>query len=495
VENDEAKQSLVQPPLLNGYLKKLGDRGIKTYKRRYFRQAGMKVSYYESENDKLDHAKGVINLEQIQDVKKSTGHQNAFELVSRESKRTYVLQVCEPGETVDMWMGKFQAWVKYVKETLWQRAQASMLPTAGVSSNPSYGGGDGGASGGRPSSVRLTSDLLKLSSYTTVDSAAVNEQLMGLPDDQWPQLLEDTEAEVSAQLVAITTMKAEVEELNQKYKMMGNAKEGAVERARLALQEELKSLEKQIADSQKTLIDADQSLTCKERSVMVQERCLASSSELVDLKEAILRALKTQIETFKSEIQGQENSLSALREAQQQDPSITQMHVTASMEVPLGRLRRQWEANTEQQLVNDQISRQIRKLDSLSKTYEQIATQSMEKLKTAIDGHQQALQTIRNELAVAQHAEVSVVDDFESLRKKYFVSLTICIKLQGEVTGRKPAVDLSDLDGLFQQAMAEKPDHMDWNDWLADKLFPGTPKSLILGRRRAGSSAAPTHVR
>jgi DNA repair exonuclease SbcCD ATPase subunit len=478
-ENGERNGSGVQPPLLNGYLKKLGERGIKTFKKRYFRQSGFKVSYYETETDKLDHSKGFINLETIQDVKRSTSHPNAFELVSKESKRTYVLQVCEPNETVEQWMARWMSWVNHVKES-WTRAQTAI--------------GSGSARG----SVKLTSDLLKLSSFTTVESASGSDVVSSYPEEMWPKVLADTEAETAAQLVAITTMRAAVEELNHEYRNLGQAKETIVERARQLLQEEVRHLDKEIADSQKTLVEADQRLIAKERQVMASERALAASSELVELREALVRALREQIASEQQEIAGQTASLETLRESQRNDPTQSahsKAAFSATVQADLERLRRHWAANTEQQLLNDQMARQLRTLEATIAAHKESFANSNTKLDKAQEAHQSAVAAIKAELAEAQHVEPSLIGEFEALRQQYFVSLTLCIKLQGEVTGKQPAIDLSDLDALHQRALAECPDHLDWNNWLAELLFPGTPKSQILGRRRASiSHPTPLHA-
>lgn len=460
------------PPLLNGYLKKLGEHGIKTYKRRYFRQDGFKVSYYESDKDRLDHSKGAINVEQIQEVKRSTSHTNAFELVSKESKRTYVLQVCEPQDSVEEWMARWSAWIRYIKDTVWQRAQSSI----GTASNPA--------------SMRLTGDLLKLSSWTTVEPAGAGDGLSSFPEETWPRVLSELESETAAQMVAITTLRAEVEELNQEYRVMGQTKENAVVRARAALKEELRQLEKHIAEHQKTLVCVDQQLVVKERQVMSCERLLGGSSELVELREAQLRSMKAQLERQTSDLRAQEGSLTALREANQHDPRLAQFHVSSLIESEVELLRRQWNANAEQQLSNEQLTRRLRRLEASVEARKEAETAAKAKLHKATELHQNAVDSIRNELAQAQHIDLSIIQEFEELRKRYFISLTLSIKLQGEVTGKRPAVDLSDLDALYRQALAQKPDHLDWNDWLAETLFPGTPKSLVLGRRRATSASA-----
>lgn len=462
----------MQPPLLIGYLKKLGERGIKTFKKRYFRQSGNKVAYYESESDKLDHAKGFINLDTIQEVKRSTHHPNAFELVSKESKRTYVLQVSEPGETVEQWMSRWQAWVNHLKEA-WTRAQST------IGSGTGHG------------SMKLTSDLMKLSSWTTVESPSGNDIVSSYPEEMWPKVLQDTEAETAAQLVAIDTMRAEVEELNQGYKMMNQSKETVVERTRQLLHEEMKHLEKEIAESQKTLVKVDQQLIAKERQVMKFEKTLSESSELVELREALLRALQDQVATSEQEIAGQTASLTKLKEMQQTDPSMTEKkQISSLISADLDRLKRHWAANTEQQLINDQITRKLRTLDATINAYRETHTSAVSKLSKAQEAQQTAITSIYTELAETQHVDTNLIHDFEALRQQYFISLTLCIKLQGEVTGKTPSIDLSDLDSLHQLAMSECPDHLEWNDWLAEKLFPGTPKSLILGRRRTSISGA-----
>lgn len=457
--------------MLNGYLKKLGEHGIKTYKRRYFRQNGFKVSYYESDKDRLDHSKGAINLEQIQEVKPSMSHANAFELVSKESKRTYVLQVCEPQDTLDEWINRWSAWLKYIKDEVWQRAQSAI----------------GGAS--NPNSMRMTTDLLKLSSWTTVEPATGNE-LANIPEDSWPRVLAETEAEVAAQHVAITTLKAEVEELNQEYKMMGQAKEGAVDRARAALKEELRQLERNIAESQRTLVSVDQQLIAKERQVMSAEKALEISAELVELREAQLKVMKAQVEKQTSDLTAQENQLAALREASQNDPRVAQYHITSLIESEVELLKRQWNANAEQQLTNDQITRRLRRLEASAEARKEVEAAARAKIEKASAIHQAAVDSIRTEIAEAQHIDIKTINEFEALRRRYFISLTLAIKLQGEVTGKTPAIDTSDLDALFNQALAEKPDHLEWNDWLAETLFPGTPKSLVLGRRRTASASS-----
>lgn len=460
--------------MLNGYLKKLGDQGIKTYKRRYFRQNGFKVSYYESDKDRLDLSKGAINLEQISEVKRSTAHSNAFELISKESKRHYVLQPCEPNDTLEDWMARWNAWLKYIKDTVWHRAQSTI---------------NSGASGSNPNSVRITNDLLKLSSWTTVEPATGNE-LASYPEDSWPQVLSETDAETAAQLVAISTLKAEIEELNQEYKMMGQAKEHAIDRARVALKEELRLLERGISDSQKTLLGVDQQLIAKERQVMNAEKSLEVTSELVELREAQLKVMRVQIEKQDADLSAQENQLAALREASQHDPRAAQYHISSLIESEVELLKRQWNANSEQQLTNDQLTRRLRRLEASSEARKEVEESAKAKILKASALHQGAVNTIRSEIAEAQHIDIKVLDEFEQLRRRYFISLTLSIKLQGEVTGKQPAVDTSDLDNLFNQALAEKPDHLEWNDWLAEKLFPGTPKSLVLGRRRTVSASS-----
>lgn len=472
VENGDASVA-VQPPLLNGYLKKLGERGIKTFKKRYFRQNGFKLSYYESESDKLDHSKGAINLETIQEVRRCPTHANAFELVSKENKRTYVLQVCEPGDTVEQWLARWNAWLAYVKDS-WTRAQK----------------GIGSATAGGHSSVKLTRDLLKLSSFTTVESASGGDLISSYPEETWPQMLSQLGTETADQLTAISSLRAEVEELNQEYRMMGMAKDVAIEMAKTTLQEEIKALEKQLNEAHKTLAGVDQQLISKERLVMSCERSITSSSQLIALREALLKATRDQIDTERRELEAQEKSLSELREVQSHDPSVANQHISSTIQNDVDRLKRHWEANNEQKLISDQLARKMRCVEVAIKCHADTQPSAISVLRNALDIHQAAVASIRSELAEAQHVETKIIDEFENLRKQYFISLTVCIKLQGQVTGKTPAVDLSDLDSLYQLALAENPDHMDWNDWLAEKLFPNTPKSLILGRRRSSVSSS-----
>lgn len=473
-ESGAQQSSTSQPPLLTGYLKKLGERGIKTYKRRYFRQTGFRVSYYESESARPDHSKGFINLEQIQEVRKSTGHSNAFELVSKENKRTYVLQVCEPGETVEAWIARVQQWLTYIKETVWARAQSTV----------------GSATSGTGSSIKLTSDLLKLSSYTQVESTTSNvDVLSNYPEETWADVLRRTEAENALQLETINTLRAEVEELNQQFKQMANSKATAIEKTKAELQEEIRLFEKLVEESQRSLLDADQSLIVKERQVMALEKQLSDSTARVELTEALLKAAKENLTTANQTITLQEESLKKLTENQENEPTPP---IPTGLGADLKNLKRMWAANAEQQTLNENATRHLARLDASLKAHEAVESNAISKLKKAIELHEQALTTVRKELVEAQQTDLATIAEFEHLRQSYFVSLTICIKLQGEVTGRKPAVDLSDLDALYQVALEQKPDHLEWNYWLAERLFPGTPQSVILGRRREPLGSAPS---
>ncbi|GAM24520.1 hypothetical protein SAMD00019534_076950 [Acytostelium subglobosum LB1] len=95
-----------RPPLLQGYLKKQGEKGIvKTYKRRWFQQKDTKLYYYEKEGDTESY--GFINLPDMLNVKTSD---TGFELVT--PGRTYVMQVFKPSD-LNYWTEGLKEYKKY----------------------------------------------------------------------------------------------------------------------------------------------------------------------------------------------------------------------------------------------------------------------------------------------------------------------------------------------------------------------------------------------
>ena len=101
----------IKPKLIEGYLKKQGDKGIvKTYKSRYFKQVDDKIYYYKKKENILQPL-GNIELESIMEFYTTD---KGFDIVT--PTRIYHLQE-ENGKNME-WIKSLQKWKKYKNEMI-----------------------------------------------------------------------------------------------------------------------------------------------------------------------------------------------------------------------------------------------------------------------------------------------------------------------------------------------------------------------------------------
>jgi len=104
--NSNGGSTMMKPPLLQGYLKKQGEKGImKSFKKRWFQQKDTKLYYYEKEGDTTSF--GFINLPDMTSIKTVD---SGFELAT--PTRVYVLQVLKPSD-LNYWTEGLKEYKKY----------------------------------------------------------------------------------------------------------------------------------------------------------------------------------------------------------------------------------------------------------------------------------------------------------------------------------------------------------------------------------------------
>eukprot|EP01125_Pyxidicula_operculata_P019088 TRINITY_DN689_c0_g2_i3.p1 TRINITY_DN689_c0_g2~~TRINITY_DN689_c0_g2_i3.p1 ORF type:complete len:580 (-),score=128.77 TRINITY_DN689_c0_g2_i3:32-1771(-) len=100
----------VQPPLLCGWLKKRGAKGLlKSAKKRYLKQNGKRIEY--SIDKDSASLQGYIDLELVTKIEKSSD--STFNLVTPD--RTYELETCPDGPNLDYWLNGFMSWINYFR--------------------------------------------------------------------------------------------------------------------------------------------------------------------------------------------------------------------------------------------------------------------------------------------------------------------------------------------------------------------------------------------
>ena len=88
--------NLLKPKELEGYLKKLGEKGPrKTWKKRWFLQRGSRIYYYERQTDVVE--KGFVNLEEaLSVVPSSDGKKSfAFQVLFLSGRQRWLLKLTE----------------------------------------------------------------------------------------------------------------------------------------------------------------------------------------------------------------------------------------------------------------------------------------------------------------------------------------------------------------------------------------------------------------
>ncbi|KAM9965075.1 hypothetical protein ACTFIW_004876 [Dictyostelium discoideum] len=101
-----SQQELPKPPILSGYLKKQGDKGlVRSFKKRWFLQRDTKLFYYEKEGDSEPY--GFVNLPEMINVKTVD---SGFELAT--PSRVYVFQVFKPSD-LTYWTEGLKEFKKY----------------------------------------------------------------------------------------------------------------------------------------------------------------------------------------------------------------------------------------------------------------------------------------------------------------------------------------------------------------------------------------------
>eukprot|EP01132_Coremiostelium_polycephalum_P003334 gene3334-4179_t len=116
---------LPKPPLLQGYLKKQGEKGlVKGYKKRWFQQKDTKLYYYEKEGDTNSY--GFINLPDMLGVKTVDA---GFELAT--PSRIYNFQVFKPSD-LSYWTEGLKEYKKYYQSLQNNQRLGSVSSTSGV---------------------------------------------------------------------------------------------------------------------------------------------------------------------------------------------------------------------------------------------------------------------------------------------------------------------------------------------------------------------------
>ncbi|EGC34772.1 hypothetical protein DICPUDRAFT_92143, partial [Dictyostelium purpureum] len=120
---------LPKPSLLQGYLKKQGEKGIvRAFKKRWFQQRESKLYYFEKEGDKESF--GFINLPDMIGVKTVD---SGFELAT--PTRVYIFQVLKPSD-LNYWTEGLKDYKKYYQSL--QNSQKFGNDSPGLSSSNSY---------------------------------------------------------------------------------------------------------------------------------------------------------------------------------------------------------------------------------------------------------------------------------------------------------------------------------------------------------------------
>ncbi|KAN0015369.1 hypothetical protein ACTFIU_008100 [Dictyostelium citrinum] len=127
-----SQQELPKPPILSGYLKKQGDKGlVRAFKKRWFQQRDTKLFYYEKEGDSEPY--GFVNLPEMINVKTVD---SGFELAT--PTRVYVFQVFKPSD-LTYWTEGLKEFKKYYQSLQnSQKFGANSTTSPNMSSSGSY---------------------------------------------------------------------------------------------------------------------------------------------------------------------------------------------------------------------------------------------------------------------------------------------------------------------------------------------------------------------
>lgn len=423
INKQNTNQSFERPLPINGYLKKMGEKGLKSFKKRYFRQEGEKIFYYVDETDLLEQSKGFIDLKEIKQVKKKS--QTSFELISKN--RTYLLEVLN--NDIEIWMKKFSNWIDYFN----------------TENKPKL-------------SIQLTNNILTVSSINNIDCESNSPKNDN--DD------EKLELEISNILPQIEQLQALIEKDQQEINLLNERAKALGNRSIFFLEEEskkkLNDIKKEIENIEPKLDEANSSLISNERLIVDLKKELAILNEKNYSKELMIEKLdelnlknKKESEEKKEQLELVESS--RILEKKSENENLTDLIKKIQLQINKNTLEQIKNSNLNQNLTN--ISFQI---ESQAKSFESI----QDEFKLIISSYEKKLQSIRNDFFESQNLSPEFLSQFEELRANYFSSLLISLKLEAELFDSTNVPIISDIRTLYSQVLLEKPDHTQWFDWV-----------------------------
>ncbi|KAF2069975.1 hypothetical protein CYY_008701 [Polysphondylium violaceum] len=282
----EPNPIIMKPPLLQGYLKKQGEKGIvKSFKKRWFQQKDTKLYYYDKEGDTQSY--GFINLPDMTSTKTVD---SGFELVT--PTRVYVLQVLKPSD-LNYWTEGLKEYKKYyqsLQNTQKFAADGSNPLPPGIDRRPSLSASE--------SPYTPIKDTLRRGTVSYVESPVNNSNRDNgnlsssynsnngggnfMEEHQRQQEIERREAEI----------KKRVEEQEQRKKQEESMEQQKQRDLQIQLENERKKLELELAQQKKI----------KERESELQR----IKDEEMDQKRREL--IKQQEEEIKKRLQYQSNN-------------------------------------------------------------------------------------------------------------------------------------------------------------------------------------------
>lgn len=430
-----------RPNPLEGHLKKQGEKGIQTFKKRYFKQQGYKILYYKSSKDAATDHLGFIDLKSIVGVAMSKKSKDTFTLDTKD--RSYRLQAYEDGDlTAEAWVEGIRNWMAWlnkeeIKKRKIQGPNEDFILAGSAPVDSSQKSGD---------SVVLSSKL-----HVEEERHRLNEQLQQLDLNMDKEDLEITELSESLNV------------LNEEWRKLHYAKSDLVEIEKQNLLKEIEKNKELIAQGEAHLALSDKELIqCENESDKANIQLVLETESLV-YRESLLKNL-CEITTSLQESQELKKDFLKNKKLLMKENS------NVSLGEDIQKLETIMNATVTQQIENERLYRLLKRNEVNHKARLCAMDDTISTLQSDYNAKQNAFEIFRDEVAKIHGVNKEIFDEYDDIRKKYFFTTAVSVKLQGEISGLTPKpINLQD---LYNNAQSEHPDYKEWHDFILENLFP-----------------------
>eukprot|EP01133_Synstelium_polycarpum_P004248 gene4248-4956_t len=477
---------LPRPPPLQGYLKKLGEKGIvKSYKKRWFLQSDTKLYYYEKEGDTNSY--GYINLPDMLSVKTID---SGFELST--PGRTYNFQVLKASD-LNYWTEGLKEFKKYyvsLQNTLRFASDSGMSPSSQHQQQQPANHGSLGdlrrataaADMMQPmhsSQVYRKSTMMEgvgsgLGSSTTAAASNANQdgahnseiERKHIEDSVRKEMLAQQDQMLDIEIQRRVDLEKEVARLKQVVAKQQEA-ERAVSNIKFDLQirdEEIDRLKKELAITEANVLSMErdkqqnnkpaesfpseyawsQEIATRDKTIFTLRSRIGELDESLKLKENAVTVIKRENELLREETEKKDKYISDLID-RSRDPKSPQRK---SLDV--NKLRESLHAHQSQ---NGFLMAEIHRLETQNQVQAEIKNEQIDEMKKSLDESIYQYQHLRELLIGASLNEYCKKVEKENIdvKKEYFLSLAVSVKLHRSLAGEMANVDTV---SLYDEVMA-----------------------------------------